>query len=130
MIYKKHFITVCAVIGVMFWNCTHRDQPRSELVLGDTVPAKEFEPKDSPHLSDADTSAMNKAGLYILLNDAATTMQLRSVITGADTVAEKDQAIQIHGNPHPGDTVRIVFLSMPNEQRAILNVQKYTAKVL
>ena len=41
-----------------------------------------------------------------------------------DTIFEKDDAIQIHGNLVEGDTITVVFGHNANGERTLLDVQK------
>lgn len=113
-----------AAMAATFAGCGHRSQPANQLELGDTVPAKDFVPKDTVDsmLHKADSSDLSTT--FIFNSDAATTMEVKMLPSLRDTILLKDEALQIHGNLEPGDTITVVFGHNANGESTLLDVQK------
>lgn len=124
---NKLFMATLAAMAATLAGCGYRSQPANQLTLGDTVPAKDFEPKDSVDslLPNGGESDMNST--FIFNSDAATTMEVKMLPSLHDTILQKDEAIQIHGNLEPGDTITVVFGHGSNGERTVLDVQKKQA---
>ena len=121
---NQSFIAILLLIAATMAGCNRQGQPANQLTLGDTVPAKDFEPRDSVDSLAPTNTSHDLESTFIYLDDAATTMEVKLMPSLRDTIFEKDDAIQIHGNLVEGDTITVVFGHNANGERTLLDVQK------
>lgn len=121
---NKSFTAILLIMAATTVGCSRQGQPTNQLTLGDTVPAKDFEPRDSVDSLAPENTSHDLESTFIFLADAATTMEVKLMPSLRDTIFEKDDAIQIHGNLVEGDTINVVFGHNEHGERTLLDVQK------
>lgn len=120
------FASAVLVSAIGLTSCGHGEAQQAKLDLGDTVPAKDFEPTEAADSTAALKSGADSSSLFILSSDAATTMEVKMIPSMRDTIYEKDDALQIHGSLQPGDTIHVVFGLNAKGEKTLIDVSKYS----
>ena len=71
---NQSFIAILLLIAATTAGCNRQGQPSNQLTLGDTVPAKDFEPRDSVDSLAPTNTSHDLESTFIYLDEAATTM--------------------------------------------------------
>ncbi len=123
---SKSFCFLSAVVAVALVAACDRPKPvNPDLVLGDTVPASVFEPRDSAD-GHAKTAPADSANIFTIGEATAmSTIQLISYPSGSDTlIVPKADKIRVDNGLEIGKICRVSF-GVEQGHRVVVRVSDY-----